>query len=149
MSGFPHIEELIAHVGRMRLIDRIVAEEDQIVRSETTIRGDNIFFQRGHGLPAYVGFEFMAQTISAFDGLRRRRQGKRPVIGFLVGCRRYNAMRAYFRDGETVTTEVKSLLGEEGMASFDCRILDAEGGELASGIINVYRPPDGELGAQP
>jgi len=144
MSAFPPVEELAPHAEGMLLIDRVVAAEGELVRSEATIRADNIFFQRGRGVPAYVGFELMAQTISAYDGLKRRANGKKPAIGLLLGCRKYAVARAFFVEGETLTIESTSLLGEEGMASFDCRILDAAGAELAAATINVYRPADGE-----
>lgn len=144
MSAFPPIEDLVPHADGMLLIDRIVGAEGETVRSETTIRADSIFFQSGCGVPAYVGFEFMAQTISAYDGLRRRKNGKKPAIGFLLGCRKYNAARPFFTEGEMLTTEATSILGEEGMASFECRILDESGGELASATINVFRPTDPE-----
>jgi predicted hotdog family 3-hydroxylacyl-ACP dehydratase len=128
----------------MLLIDRVLEAEGERVLSQTTIRADSIFFQRGRGVPAYVGFEFMAQTISAYDGLKRRRSGNKPAIGLLLGCRKYTAARPFFVEGETLTIESLSLLGEEGMASFDCRIFDAAGAELASAVINVYRPTDPE-----
>jgi predicted hotdog family 3-hydroxylacyl-ACP dehydratase len=144
MSAFPPIEELVPHKDTMLLIDRMVAAEGETVRSETTIRADNIFFQAGRGVPAYVGFELMAQTISAYDGLRRRENGKPPAIGFLLGCRKYSTARPFFVEGETLTTEATSLLGEEGMASFDCIIRGANSGELASATINVFRPSDPE-----
>jgi predicted hotdog family 3-hydroxylacyl-ACP dehydratase len=126
----------------MLLLDRVVASEGDTVRSEATIRENNIFFRAGHGVPAYVGFELMAQTISVYDGLRRRVSGKKPAIGLLLGCRKYFAARPFFREGERLTIQATSLLGEEGMASFNCRIIGADGAELASGVINVYRPPD-------
>lgn len=150
MSAFPPIQELVPHADGMLLIDRVVWAEGKSIRSETTIRADSIFFQPARGVPAYVGFELMAQTISAYDGLRRRAGGEKPAIGFLLGCRKYATARPFFADGETVTIEATSLLGDEGMASFDCRILDANGGELASATINVYRPadPDSFLQAQ-
>lgn len=142
MSGIAPIEELVPHAGAMRLIDRVIAEDGDCVRAEAVVRRDNLFFHGEAGIPAYVGFELMAQTISAYDGLRRRREGKPPAIGFLLGCRRYAAARPYFREGERLEIEVTSLLGDEGMASFQCRILDEAGAVLASGTINVYRPPD-------
>lgn len=144
MNAFPSIEELVPHADTMLLIDRIVAAEGETVRSETTIRADNIFFQTGRGVPAYVGFELMAQTISAYDGLKRRKNGKPPAIGFLLGCRKYNAARPFFTQGETLAIEATSLLGEEGMASFDCTIFGADGSEVASATINVFRPADPE-----
>ena len=142
MTSFPPIEELLPHADGMLLIDRIVGAHDKTVQSETTVRADNIFYRQGHGLPAYVGFELMAQTISAYDGLRRHANGEKPVMGFLLGCRKYETARPFFAEGETLRIEATSLLGDEGMASFECRIAGADGTQLASAVINVYRPAD-------
>lgn len=144
MSNFPPVAELVPHAESMLLISRVVAEDGDIVRAEVDITREHLFFHGDDGVPAYVGFEMMAQTISAYDGLRRRRNGLPPAIGFLLGCRRYETARPYFRDGETLQIEVISLLGEEGLASFQCKIVDRAGGELAKGTINVYRPSDPE-----
>lgn len=144
MNMFPPIEDLVPHDGDMRLIARVIAEEGETVCAEAVIGRDNIFFHGEDGVPSYVGFELMAQTISAYDGLRRRRKNKPPAIGFLLGCRRYQTARPYFREGERLRIEVTSLLGEEGMASFQCKIGDETGAQVASGTINVYRPADPE-----
>lgn len=141
MSAFPPVADLVKHSDSMLLLDRIVAAEGETARSETTIRADNVFFQPGRGVPSYVGFELMAQTISAYDGLKLREQGKPPVMGFLLGCRKYNVARPFFIEGETVTTEATSLIG---LSSFDCKIFDAQGEVLASATINVFRPDDPE-----
>lgn len=141
MSAFPPVGELVKHKDELLLLDRIVAAEGDVVRSETTMRSDNVFFQAGRGVPAYVGFELMAQTISAADGIDRRTRGEGPVIGFLLGCRKYSVARPFFADGETVQTEVKSLIG---LSSYDCKIFDATGEVLASASINVFRPDDPE-----
>jgi predicted hotdog family 3-hydroxylacyl-ACP dehydratase len=144
MTALPAVTDLVPHADGMLLIDRMLFVDDERARSESTIRPDNIFFQPGRGIPAYVGFELMAQTINAFDGFKLFKEGKKPMIGFLLGCRKYSAARPFFTEGETVTTEAAPLMGEIGMASFECRILDATGAELASATINVYRPEDPE-----
>lgn len=134
------------HRAGMLLIDTMLDAEGEVARSETTIRADNIFFEPGRGVPAYVGFEFMAQTINAFDGWRRVERGIEPTIGFLLGCRSYRATLDHFVEGARYVTEVKSLLKnpEDEMVSFDCRIMDAAGEVVASAIVNAYRPHDPE-----
>ena len=141
MSGFPPVGELVKHKDSMLLLDRIVAAEGDMMRSETTVRADSVFNLPGRGVPTYVGFELMAQTISANDGLDRRARGEGPVIGFLLGCRKYDASRPFFADGETVTTEVRAVIG---LSSYDCKIFDAQGGVVARATINVFRPEDPE-----
>lgn len=141
MSAFPPVGELVKHKNELLLLDRVVAAEGDTVRSETTIRANNVFYVPGRGVPSYVGFELMAQTISAADGLDRRGRGEEPVMGFLLGCRKYTASRPFFANGETVTTEAKALIG---LSSYDCKIFDVQGEVLASASINVFRPEDPE-----
>lgn len=141
MSAFPPVGELVKHKNELLLLDRVVAAEGDTVRSETTIRANNVFCVPGRGVPSYVGFELMAQTISAADGLDRRGRGEEPVMGFLLGCRKYTASRPFFANGETVTTEAKALIG---LSSYDCKIFDVQGEVLASASINVFRPEDPE-----
>ena len=144
MSAFPPIEELVPHASGMLLIDRVLASEGETVQSEAVIRTDNIFFRTGHGVPAYVGFELMAQTISAYDGLLRRKRGQPPAIGFLLGCRSYRCSKNFFEEGERLHIKVTSVLeGEVGMASFECEITDPKNKtEVAKAMINVFRPSD-------
>lgn len=152
MIGPQPAELCTPHRAPMLLIDTMLSAEGEIARSEVTIRRDHIFFQSGRGVPAYVGFEFMAQTINAFDGWRRIERGKEPTIGFLLGCRTYKSELAFFAEGESFVTEVRSLLKnpEDEMVSFECRIFNAAGDVVASAIVNAFRPedPDAFLKAQ-
>lgn len=152
MIGPQPAEVCTPHRAPMLLIDTMLEYDGETARSETTIRRDHIFFQAGLGVPAYVGFELMAQTVNAFDGWRRIERGKTPTIGFLLGCRSYKCERAFFEEGARFITEVTSLLKnpEDEMVSFDCRIFDASGVVIASAIVNAFRPedPDAFLRAQ-
>lgn len=152
MKGPQPAEGCTPHRAPMLLIDAMLDRDGEVARGETTIRRDNIFFEAGHGVPGYVGFEFMAQTVNAFDGWRRVERGQVPTIGFLLGCRSYKCGIDYFIEGERYVTEVKSLLKDpdDEMVSFDCRITDARGEVVASAIVNAFRPydPDAFLRAQ-
>lgn len=141
-ESFPPIEELAPHAGGMRLIDRVLSFSDRSVQCETIIRADNIFFKPGLGVPSYVGLELMAQTISAYDGMRMHASGQKPKIGLLLGCRSHAARRTHFPERERLIIEATCLLGESAMASFECRISDAMNSTLATATINVYRPND-------
>ena len=134
------LDELVAHRGAMRLVDRIVEISETHAVAETLIRSDNLFFSDGN-VPAYVGLEMMAQTIAAIDGMSRRNAGQPPKIGFLLGCRRYNALRAAFDENDLLTTHADMVFTDGAMFSFDCRI--ARGGEeIANASLNVYAPAD-------
>lgn len=139
---FPSTAELAPHAPPMLLVDTVVSSADNRQQTETTVRADNPFFVPGRGLPSYVGFELMAQSISIYDGILRRENGEPPAIGFLLGCRRYKVTRDWFEEGERLMIEIESLLDEGEMRSFNCRIVGPGGEEFATGAINVFRPDD-------
>jgi predicted hotdog family 3-hydroxylacyl-ACP dehydratase len=112
------------------------------VRARVVVKAGGPFFVPGRGLPAYVGFEMMAQAVSAYDGWRRRLLGEKPAIGFLLGCRKYSVEAEWFGAGDSLEIEATSLLHEGEMRSFECRILGVGGKAIASGVLNVYRPND-------
>lgn len=136
--------DLVPHEPPMLLVDRIVDQSGTSIVAEHVVQADGLFFQPGRGLPAYVGFEVMAQTVSAFDGMRRRAAGEEPQLGFLLGCRKYSASVDWFPAGQVLRSEALALLDEGEMRSFDCRLRDVAGNVLASGVISVYRPDDPE-----
>jgi predicted hotdog family 3-hydroxylacyl-ACP dehydratase len=142
MSDFPAPDRLIPHRAPMQLIDRVIDADSGRTRAEIVIRSDNAFFSPARGVPAYVGFEMMAQTICAFDGLARWRRGLDPALGFLLGCRRYHARRDWFLEGERLEIEARSLLEPGEIGSFDSRIFDSSGTEIAESMVVVFRPDD-------
>jgi predicted hotdog family 3-hydroxylacyl-ACP dehydratase len=94
------------------------------------------------GVPAWVGVEYMAQTVAAWAGCRARERGAEPSIGFLLGTRRYQAEIERFPAGAVLRVEARcELMGDNGLGMFACRILQQEQ-VLASANISVFEPPD-------
>lgn len=141
MTDYPTIDRLVPHRGPMLLVDRIVGEAGEVTRAEYRIPDDSLFLVEGKGVPTYAAFEMMAQGICATDGLRRWRRGQGPELGFLLGCRKFAAARAWLRPGETLTLESTCLLDGE-TSSYQCRVLDAAGAEVATATVNVFQPED-------
>jgi predicted hotdog family 3-hydroxylacyl-ACP dehydratase len=136
------VEELVRHRGTMLLIDRLIDVSAYHAVAEVTISEVSVFYRTGEGVPAYVGIEYMAQTIAAFDGAQRMTTGEPPVIGFLLGTRRYEAVRSYFHAGEKLTIRANMSFNDGGMASFDCSI-SVDGQVCVNAALSVYRP-DGD-----
>jgi predicted hotdog family 3-hydroxylacyl-ACP dehydratase len=141
MTAYPTIDRLVPHRAPMRLIDRIVGEEGEITRADYVIPADSLFLTPGKGVPTYAAFEMMAQGICATDGLRRFRRGQAPSLGFLLGCRKFAATRGWLQPGETLTLESTCLIDGE-TSSYQCRVLDADGAEVANATVNVFQPAD-------
>jgi len=133
------VEELLPHSGRMVLLNRVIEFDEENMVAEVIVRDDGLF---GHGngntVPAWLGIEYMAQTIAALGGMKRRLAGKNLNPGFLLGTRRYDCNVGLFAVGSVLTVSVKRLVEDQGLGVFDCRIT-AEG-ILASAKLNVYQP---------
>ncbi|HEY4345646.1 MAG TPA: hypothetical protein VGN05_14960 [Parvibaculum sp.] len=141
-QALPDIEALIRHRGTMLLIDRLIEASETHAVGEVLIAASSSFHRPGRGVPAYVGLEYMAQTVAAFDGARRLATGEMPGVGFLLGTRRYKAEKSYFQPGEILLIRADMVFSENGMASFDCRIsISSE--TCVTAMLNVYRPEDG------
>ncbi|MGV8996676.1 MAG: hypothetical protein ACOH12_07000 [Parvibaculaceae bacterium] len=140
----PPIESLVRHRGQMLLIDKIVEASPAHVIGEVTISQSSTFFRKDRGVPAYVGLEYMAQTVSGFDGARRAVTGEPPAIGFLLGTRRYISNVPYFLSGSLLSIRADMVFSENGMAAFDC-VISVFGEELVTASLNVYRPENGQM----
>ncbi len=143
-SCIPAIEHLVPHRPPMLLIDRIVAMAENEVTAEARSDAASIFAVSGKGVPSYVGIEMMAQTVCAYDGLQRLDEGPTPLVGFLLGCRKYTVRRPYLAPGAVFAVTARKLLQHGDMASFACRMREADGMDFAEASLNVYRPSDPE-----
>lgn len=145
MNGtvFP-IEHCIPHRGAMRLIDRLIEAGEEHAVAEVDVPAEGLFVREG-GVPAWVGIEYMAQTISAWAGARALRTGGTPRLGFLLGTRRYDAQCASFPCGTTLRIEARcELMGSNGLGQFDCRIV-RDGAAVAAARLSVFEPDDASV----
>lgn len=136
------VADLVPHRGAMSWLDRILSVDTERVVAEADIAEDSLFLRDGQ-LAAWIGIEYMAQTIAAWAGQRARREGRAVTLGFLVGTRRYDVFRQSFKAGECLRIEADcELMADNGLGMFACRIL--VGGELAaSANLSVFEPPEG------
>jgi predicted hotdog family 3-hydroxylacyl-ACP dehydratase len=136
------IESCIPHRGAMRLIDRLLEVSDDHAVAEVDVPFDGLFVRDGR-VPAWIGIEYMAQTVSAWAGSRARDQGGQPRAGLLLGSRRYEVSCAGFPSGARLRVEARcELIGSNGLGLFDCRI-DMDGAKVAMARISVLDPPEG------
>jgi len=101
---------IVPHKGKMLLLSRIISFdlEEQTLCAEYDITENCIFYNTViKGVPAYVGFEFIAQAISALSGLRGQMSGEEPKIGYLLSVSSMQIDIHFFQAGDTVQINVK------------------------------------------
>ena len=81
------VGELVPHAGKMLLLDRGIRHDSNEVSIETEVDiNESCMFYRDdrQGVPSYVAFEYMAQSISALSGVYGRTHGQKPREGFIM-----------------------------------------------------------------
>jgi predicted hotdog family 3-hydroxylacyl-ACP dehydratase len=135
------ITELVPHRASMLLVERVLAQDPERVRVETTVRRGAVF-AIDEGWPSWVGVELMAQAVSTWGGLRARAAGEPVPLGFLLGTRRYRSSKPSFPFGTSLQIEARlELTAGNGMRVFACTI-EAGGEVVATASLNVFQPSD-------
>ncbi len=136
------VAELVPHSGKMSLLSNILDYGDDWLQAEVVISRDSMFAY-ALGVPAWIGLEYMAQTIAAYSGLVERLQGGKPKIGFLLGTRKYECTAERFAIGQKLRVRVQpEMLGANGLSVFNCEL---EGdGVSAQAVIKVFQPDDAD-----
>jgi predicted hotdog family 3-hydroxylacyl-ACP dehydratase len=136
------IGELLPHGPEMTVIDRLVEYSPERSIATVTVTRNNPFCASS-GVPAWLGIEYMAQTIAAHAGFEARRRGERPTIGFLLGTRAYESEVGEFPLGTELTITVEPAVVEGRLAAFKCSI--ATDHVVAWAMVNTYQPAAHEL----
>ncbi|CAM4167761.1 MULTISPECIES: hotdog family protein [Vibrio] len=145
MTDYPSIAQLVPHDEPMIFIDRALDIQQDSVHCQVDIGENNLFFNlEQNSIPAYVGIEFMAQSLAAWSGYHSLQKGEQPAIGFLLGSRRYISHCDAFEKGQTLDVYAEKLMEDNGMAVFTARI-EFEQKVLASCQLNVYVPSEDKL----
>jgi predicted hotdog family 3-hydroxylacyl-ACP dehydratase len=117
---------ILPHRGRMLLLSRIKEydTENRSLKAEYDIDKACLFYDPAiEGVPAWAGFEFMAQAISALSGITGRLKGEKPKLGFILSV---SAMKVYLpvlKTGNTVSIEVWEDYRVDMVYTFHGRIM--------------------------
>jgi predicted hotdog family 3-hydroxylacyl-ACP dehydratase len=131
------VAELLPHDGNMVLLDGVVDYDQESLVAEVVVRDDGLFGD-GKTIPAWIGIEYMAQTVAAHGGMMCHLAGKPINLGFLLGTRRYISNISDFTVGTRLTVKVNRFIEDQGLGVFDCQIL-GDGIDI-SAKLNVYQP---------
>lgn len=138
------LTDVLPHRPGMLLLDRMVAYDAESLTCELTIRPDSVFNDGNNGVPAWVGIEYMAQTLGAYTGISRLQAGKKVQVELLLGTRSYDCSMPYFPVGSCLQVRVKLLFWDpDGVCAFACEIREGVT-VLATSEVKGYEPDDVE-----
>ena len=137
---YPSIEQLLPHRPPMILIDRLVQADGSTTVCEVTI-GPHSMFLQADGVPAFVGIEYMAQTVAAHGGYQSYLEGQPIAVGLLLGTRRLETHCQFFELGQTLRIEATHIWGQHELMRFRCAIIHtASDVPLQQAELNVFKP---------
>lgn len=116
------VSELVPHKGKMFLLDRIrdYDLERNSITTEIDIARDNLFYEEElGGVPVWIAFEYMAQSVSALSGIHGRAKGEKPKNGFIMSVSAFNANIPVFKVGEKVVVNVLEKTRNDNAVTFE------------------------------
>lgn len=115
------IENLIPHKGKMLLVDKIISVDinKRSLTSQVTIKSTDIFFNTElQGIPSYVSFEYMAQTISALSAIVNQRTI--PKAGVILSVSNLQSTQSLFTLGQKIIIHIQESCVVGNLFTFDC-----------------------------
>ena len=130
---------IIPHKGKMLLLSRIIDFDldEQTLCAEYDITEDCIFYNPDiKGVPAWAGFEFIAQAVSALSGIRGHLSGEEPKIGYILSVSSMSINSHFFKAGSTVQINVKESGCIDQVYNFEGTVF-LEGKKVLDGKLTV------------
>ena len=93
------------------------------------------------GIPIWIGFEYMAQSISALSGLYGKTKGQEPKIGFIMSVNNFTANKPLFPENSIAKIFVKQTMRMDNVVTFDGNI-SLDGNIVATAVINTIEMDD-------
>ncbi len=137
------LEDLMPHSAPMILLTRLLEVAEEHAICEVIINEQSMFYDnKSKGVPAWVGIEYMAQSISVHAGVQDNLTNEPIKVGLLLGSRRYESEVIIFELGDVLKIKVQRLYQEDnGLAGFECQIYRAEQ-VICRAKLNVFSPRD-------
>ena len=99
------IAEYLPHRGKMLLLSRIINYDmdKRIITGEYDITKECIFYEKeAGGIPSWVSFELMAQTICALTGIAHKLFGRKILPGMILSVTAFKTAIEWLEAGKTV-----------------------------------------------
>lgn len=135
-------KSLIPQKGKMSLIDRVIKHKSSIhsITCEADIKKDCLFFDEAHnGVPSWVGFEYMAQSVAAVASLDNleNKCSENVNQGVILSVSNYKSSVAVFELGTTVTIDLKEDYYSDNIYRYDGTIFNEKGDVIVKAKLTV------------
>ena len=138
---------LLPHKSKMFLLDRLTQHDTdaRTLESDSLVTKEHIFYDKEmDGVPSYVAFEMIAQSISALSGVTGYEIGKPPRPGFLLSLLNYTAKVPFFLVVSCVRVCIRMVVEMEDILTYSGAPYFGEqpGEPVISTIVTVMETDD-------
>ena len=143
------LRSVVPHRGKMLLLTRVKCYnlEERSITTEYDITKDCLFYDPElDGVPAWAGFEFIAQSISAISGIRDREMGMKPKFGFILSVSSMRIDLPFFKTGSTAEIKTEQIERMDSVYIFHGEI-NVEGKKILEGKLTVIDIDDEQFEA--
>lgn len=138
------VEKIVPHKGKMLLLDRVCSYDSQELSAvaEVDISDSVMFFdEKMGGVPVWLAFEYMAQSVGALSGIYCLSKGEEPRLGFIMSLSNFNASEPVFKSGKTVVIKVRQFMRVDRAVTFEGSA-SVDGVEIAKATLNTVEVDD-------
>ena len=135
---------IMPHRDRMLLLTKVNEYDfkEESIEAEYHITEDCLFYDSAAaGVPAWVGFEFIAQAVSAFMGIKTRARGEPVKIGFILSVSQVRIGLPFFKTGNTIVIKAKEFECMDPLYIYKGEIF-IEGKKVLEGKLTVMEVDD-------
>jgi predicted hotdog family 3-hydroxylacyl-ACP dehydratase len=137
--------ELSPHRNGMILLSRVTEfdTENRFVATQFDVNSSCIFFEE-NGIPSWVSFEIMAQSISALNGIIDRLNGVPSKAGCLLSVSDFKTDAEFFSAGETLSVEAAEEFrdDESKIYRYRCRLVSDRNPCVVSATVTAMEAED-------
>ena len=125
------LQEMLPHRGKMLLLSRVTGHNvrEKTVTAEYDVTSDCIFYDdKKGGIPSWVGFEIMGQSVSALAAICRtvRRDIDRARTGVILSVSDFKSDKAVLENNSTVCIRVKEYFCADDVSQYDCVLYERD-----------------------
>jgi len=135
---------IVPHRGRMLLLTKVNEYDlnEESIEAEYHVTQDCLFYDPAAvGVPAWVGFEFIAQAVSAYMGIKTRARGEPIKIGFVLSVSQVKIGLPFFKAGSILVIKAKEFECMDSMYIYLGEIF-IEGKKVLEGKLTVMEVDD-------
>ena len=138
------LHSIMPHRGRMLLLTKVNEYDfkEESIEAEYHVTEDCLFYDpAAAGVPAWVGFEFIAQAVSAYMGIKIRARGEPIKIGFVLSVSQMHIGLSFFKPGSILVIKAKEFECMDPLYIYAGEIF-IEGRKVLEGKITVMEVDD-------